>query len=235
MTETFLSPAACRAARALLKWSIRDLAEASSVAFTTVHKLEQGAVVRSATIRRLLDALSKAGVSVQCSPAGDGAILLKGDLPSPREAAEAIVHGIVRIARTARKGDRAEGLGGSQLSVLSTIRYNPGITLKLLARMEGVAHPTMSRMVSTMAAAQWVRREKGSDLRFQRLVLTDTGHQAFEKAWERRVTVMSLVAERLHPASATDMLNALRPLAEGLGVPSERLARQPYSAAGALI
>jgi transcriptional regulator with XRE-family HTH domain len=35
-----LTPEANRAARAILKWSVRDLAEKAGIAFTTVHRFE---------------------------------------------------------------------------------------------------------------------------------------------------------------------------------------------------
>jgi len=35
-----LTPEANRAARAILKWSVRDLAEHAGIAFTTVHRFE---------------------------------------------------------------------------------------------------------------------------------------------------------------------------------------------------
>ena len=219
-----ITPAASRAARALLKWSTRDLARFSGVAFTTVNKIERGAPGRPATVERIIAAFRAHGVKVDCGPDREGAAFERVAPPS-RDTAEAIVASIVRIARLSRKGDRAAGLAGTQLSVLVTVRYNPGISLKALARAEGVAHSTMSRMVSAMTSAGWIQRERSGDARFQRLRLTEAGHAVFEAAWARRVAAMVQLAERLKPATAHDLVRALQPLADETGMPAEGTGR----------
>lgn len=220
-----ITPAASRAARALLRWSTRDLAHFSGVSFTTVNKIEQGATGRPATVERIVGAFRAHGVEVDCGPSREGAAFQPA-APAPADTAEVIVASIVRIARLSRKGDRAAGLAGTQLSLLVTVRYNPGITLKALAKAEGVAHSTMSRMVSALAALGWIQRERSGDARFQRLRLTDAGHKAFEAAWARRVAAMMQLAERLQPATAHDLVKTLRPLADEMGMPASGTGRE---------
>jgi DNA-binding XRE family transcriptional regulator len=67
------SPAQCRAARALLKWTQGDLAEHAQVARKTVADFEGG--VRQLHLRTRVDitsALQAAGVEFTWSDAGDG-------------------------------------------------------------------------------------------------------------------------------------------------------------------
>jgi DNA-binding MarR family transcriptional regulator/DNA-binding XRE family transcriptional regulator len=217
-----LTPAACRAARALLKWTTRDLARVSGVAFTTINKLERGMPVREATARKLIDGFAASGVAVLVDRCSEGAALQSAPFPGIRRTAEAIAEAIARVARAARISDRAAQVGGMQLAVLASIRYNPGISLGALARLEGVTHPTMSRMVSALAAAGLVSRKRAEDARFQRLNLTDAGAGMFEAAWERRIALASLIAEQLNPATAADLVRTLSPLADRLGMPAEK-------------
>jgi transcriptional regulator with XRE-family HTH domain len=44
-----LTPEANRAARAILKWSVRELADKAGIAFSTVHRFETSGVANEAT------------------------------------------------------------------------------------------------------------------------------------------------------------------------------------------
>ncbi|TNM66480.1 transcriptional regulator [Aliirhizobium smilacinae] len=44
-----LTPEANRAARAILKWSVRELAEHAGIAFTTVHRFETTGIATDTT------------------------------------------------------------------------------------------------------------------------------------------------------------------------------------------
>jgi transcriptional regulator with XRE-family HTH domain len=63
-------PEHCRAARAVLGWSIRDLAEHSKVNFKTVARFENGAGLISTTRDAIETALHKAEVRIR----PDGAV-----------------------------------------------------------------------------------------------------------------------------------------------------------------
>ena len=47
-----LTPECCRAGRALLDWSLKDLAEKSGVAFTTISQFENGRPAHGTTQKR---------------------------------------------------------------------------------------------------------------------------------------------------------------------------------------
>ena len=62
-TPTAITPAQCRAARALLEWSQNDLAEQAGVGIITVHQLEAGtSQPRRATLDVIRRAFERASV-----------------------------------------------------------------------------------------------------------------------------------------------------------------------------
>lgn len=69
------SPAQCRAARALLKWTQRDLAQRAHVSRKTVADFEAGISIRRLHLRTRVDitrTLQAAGVEFTSSDAGEG-------------------------------------------------------------------------------------------------------------------------------------------------------------------
>jgi transcriptional regulator with XRE-family HTH domain len=70
-----LTPAACRAGRALLKWSVRDLMREAGVSPNTVTALENGADVRAETAAKILAAFAAHRVEITNGD-GTGARLL---------------------------------------------------------------------------------------------------------------------------------------------------------------
>jgi transcriptional regulator with XRE-family HTH domain len=53
----------CRAARALLDWTLQDLARESGVAVDTIRRLEKGETLHERTNWALREALQKAGIT----------------------------------------------------------------------------------------------------------------------------------------------------------------------------
>ena len=70
---TRLLPEACRAARAILRWSTEDLAKESGVAGTTINRLENGVAGRISTEGKLIATFAANGVEI-----------LNGDSPGAR-------------------------------------------------------------------------------------------------------------------------------------------------------
>jgi len=61
--ERMITPAQCRAARGLLGWSQRDLADAAKVGIVTVHQVEAGASQpRRSTLDVIRRAFESAGI-----------------------------------------------------------------------------------------------------------------------------------------------------------------------------
>lgn len=71
-----LTPDACRAARALLKWSVRDLASAAGIAFSTVHLFEKGENVKEESKAKMVAAFTANKVEIT-NGKGTGARLLR--------------------------------------------------------------------------------------------------------------------------------------------------------------
>lgn len=67
-----VSPDQCRAARALLGWSVAELAAASSLGTATIKRFEAGQVVNAASV-----------TAVERAIAGAGLILLDAGEPGP--------------------------------------------------------------------------------------------------------------------------------------------------------
>ena len=59
-----LTPEANRAARAILKWSVRELADAAGLAFSTVHLFEKNGSASETTVRKILAAFEAKNVEI---------------------------------------------------------------------------------------------------------------------------------------------------------------------------
>lgn len=65
---TDLAPEAIRAARGILKWSTRDLADASGVNPMTINAMENGRPYRADTAQKVIAVLKARGVEVYGEP-----------------------------------------------------------------------------------------------------------------------------------------------------------------------
>ena len=59
-----LTPEANRAARAILRWSVRDLAEKAGIAFTTVHRFETTGTATETTKDKIKSAYAAHDVEI---------------------------------------------------------------------------------------------------------------------------------------------------------------------------
>lgn len=71
-----LTPEANRAARAILKWSVRELADKAGIAFTTVHRFETTGIATETTRAKIRSAYAAHNVEIT-NGRGTGARLLK--------------------------------------------------------------------------------------------------------------------------------------------------------------
>lgn len=78
-----LTPEACRSGRALLKWSMRDLAARSGVAWTTINRIEAGEAAREATAAKILAAFDAEGVELVTADDRTGALLVYAHRRAP--------------------------------------------------------------------------------------------------------------------------------------------------------
>lgn len=71
-----LTPEASRAARGLLNWSLKDLAEKSGVAFTTISQFERGRPAYGTTASKIAAAFEAEGVELVTGDERRGAVLV---------------------------------------------------------------------------------------------------------------------------------------------------------------
>lgn len=71
-----LTPQACRAARALLGWGVRDLAKEAGVGVASVARYEAGDLMREDTVEKIKTALEDNGVEIT-NGKGTGARLIR--------------------------------------------------------------------------------------------------------------------------------------------------------------
>jgi MarR family transcriptional regulator, temperature-dependent positive regulator of motility len=116
-------------------------------------------------------------------------------------------HVATRLLRLARAPEKAGGLTSAQYAAMAVLHAQPGISVVELARIEHVAHPTMSRMVAALVKAGLVARTADdADKRIQSLHLTDAGRSAYLSAAERRVALFRFALARLSPAATAELL-----------------------------
>lgn len=74
-----LTPEASRAARGLLNWSLKDLAEKAGVAFTTISQFENGRPAYGTTADKIAAAFVAEGVELVATEDRTGAVLIYAD------------------------------------------------------------------------------------------------------------------------------------------------------------
>lgn len=84
-----LTPEVCRAARALLNWTLKDLADRAGVGFVTISEFERGRPAYPSTLKKLSAAFERAGVDLILEPRRIGAATSRpGSSPGPGEDVE---------------------------------------------------------------------------------------------------------------------------------------------------
>ena len=126
------------------------------------------------------------------------------------QTADKLHSAAIHLLRRLRVRDRESGVGPAQLSALSVLVFGGPRSLGELADAEQVRPPTMSRIVSGLAAAGLVRREATEDGRRVRLVATVKGTKIL---WEGRKRRVESLANALAALDETEQ-GRLRELAE---------------------
>jgi DNA-binding MarR family transcriptional regulator len=112
--------------------------------------------------------------------------------PDLEAAARALNSGAIHLLRSLAAVDRLAGLTPARLSALSVIVFGGSLSLGALAAAEGVAGPTMTRIVDGLAAAGLAERR--SDVRDRRSVMiaaTAAGERLMHAAAGRRIAAIS--------------------------------------------
>jgi DNA-binding MarR family transcriptional regulator len=120
-----------------------------------------------------------------------------------------------RLARRLRQ-QADTGLTPSQLSALATVERHGPLTLGALAEHEGVAPPTVSRVVAMLEEQELLVREADpDDRRVARVAATQRGRALLEQSRSRKTAWLAGRLDALDPperaaiAAALDALDAL--------------------------
>jgi DNA-binding MarR family transcriptional regulator len=115
-----------------------------------------------------------------------------------RDAAAALNSGAIHLLRGLRAVDRESGLTPARLSALSVLVFGGPRGLGALARAEGVAGPTITRIVDGLVAAGLAeRRPHPTDGRAVQVAATPAGMALMHAARDRRVEAIAAALEQL--------------------------------------
>lgn len=139
-------------------------------------------------------------------------------VPGTAELARDLRLVVHRLARRLRQGT-THGLTPSQLSVLATLDAAGPLRPSALAEQEGVAPPTITRVISWLEQQGLAdRRPDPSDGRASVVSLTPTGRKLVRRVREERAAALGQLIEELDDADRRRLaaaLPVLRHLAEG--------------------
>jgi DNA-binding MarR family transcriptional regulator len=125
------------------------------------------------------------------------------------EAAAALNSGAIHLLRALRGVDRRSGLTPARLSALSVLVFGGPMGLGALARTEGVAGPTMTRIVDGLVADGLAeRRAHPEDGRAVRVTATPKGIELMRDAARRRVDAIVAALEHLPEADRERLVRA---------------------------
>jgi len=139
-----------------------------------------------------------------------------GGEPDLDAVARALNSGAIHLLRSLAAVDRLAGLTPARLSALSVIVFGGPQSLGALAAAEGVAGPTMTRIVDGLVAAGLaVRRPDRSDGRAVAIAPTSAGDSLMRAAAGRRIATIAAAISAL-PAADRRRLAAAAPLLDRL-------------------
>jgi DNA-binding MarR family transcriptional regulator len=106
---------------------------------------------------------------------------------------------VLRLGRELRREIHSLGVTGGQVSLLISIKHQPGITAAELADRERVSAPGMSGQLVRLEAAGLIERVRAADRRRIGLFLTDEGDKVLRSVRKRRTAWLVARLERLEP------------------------------------
>jgi DNA-binding MarR family transcriptional regulator len=148
------------------------------------------------------------------------------DVDDPLEAAARLRLATARLARRLRQ-HAGSGLSQSMQSALASIDAHGPLTLGRLAKLEQVAPPTITRIVSRLEDDRLVHRSVDThDRRVVRVAITTEGHRRLLHSRRRRNAWLARRLDAIDPALRADVLAATR-LLEALAADTDVEAETP--------
>jgi DNA-binding MarR family transcriptional regulator len=124
---------------------------------------------------------------------------------------------LLRLARELRREIHSLGVTGGQVSLLASIKHNPGITATELAKRERVSAPGMSGHLVRLEAARLIERTRASDRRRIGLFLTPEGDKVLKSVRKKRTAWLAERLEGLDPQEREDIERSIDALERLLG------------------
>ena len=116
---------------------------------------------------------------------------MTSDKQTAQDTARLLNSGAIHLLRGLRRVDRLTSLSPARLSALSVLVFGGPCTLGRLAAIEGVAGPTMTRIVDGLVGLGLAVRSPHPDsARSVQIEATDRGAELMREAAERRVTAI---------------------------------------------
>jgi DNA-binding MarR family transcriptional regulator len=151
---------------------------------------------------------------------GDHGLALAPDAPDAEIDVTRLRVALARLSRRLRRHELA-GLTPTQLAALSTIGKNGPMRLGDLAAVEGIAPSTLTRLVTALEEAGYVRRGADpSDARASTLTITAHGYDALDRIRTENTLMLTASLELLTPEQRSALaaaLPVLEQLAEAQG------------------
>src|SRR5438094_566466 len=120
---------------------------------------------------------------------------------------------LLQLARHLRRELAPLGITGGQAALLHTVRSNPGIGVRELARREGISAAAMSTALTRLETAGLLARSRtGPDRRRVGLELTEAGHRVLRSARSRRTAWLAARLQQLTPEQLAALDRAIDPL-----------------------
>ena len=131
------------------------------------------------------------------------------------EIAAALNSAAIHLLRRMRPIDRESGITDARLSALSVLVFGGPHALGRLARIEGVASPTMSRIVDGLETLGLAERQSHPDnARMTTVHATDLGSRTMHEAARRRQEAIATALDELPPPDRAAIVAAARALLE---------------------
>ncbi len=147
--------------------------------------------------------------------------------PDLENAAVALNSGAIHMLRSLAAVDRQSGLTPARLSALSVLVFAGPCTLGALAAAEGVAGPTMTRIVDGLIAAGLAERQPSAvDRRAVSIAATASGDALMRAAQRRRIDALAAAVGSLPAAAQRRLAASARAARAGRGGCSRPIGRR---------
>jgi DNA-binding MarR family transcriptional regulator len=120
---------------------------------------------------------------------------------------------LLRLSRQVRRESNELGVTAAQVTFLSGIAEQPGITARQLGDRERISAPGMSAHLERLEAAGLIVRTRGTDRRCVGLTLSTEGERVLGAARQQRTAWLAERLEQLNDEQRAAVEAAIGPLA----------------------